>query len=225
MRSTTSISNDIEDLKEGALAELSPEKRARLGVKFRAAGEYDRLNELREAAPVKTYEVSDLDFHRHEEVLRAEAVYALWELDTGAWQFLYELKDARLREYEYENGDFGEAEESAVEQPDLEEAGSVLAAISFLVDFRGWDRFVTEDIGVALDEFLAHPLQPGEADQFIERINNTVEIAENRLFGFDDLDGSSAEELFEWADDVPENVDRLVDEKYEQITEHRGAEF
>lgn len=226
MTSTNGIDTDVEAIKENALADLSPEKRATLGVRLRAAGEYDRLEELREAAPVKTYDVSDLDFHRHEETLRSEALYALWELDTGAWKFLYELKDSRLREMEFLDFPDEEWTEEPTEENGYLEHRSVMRAISLLVDYQAWDRVATGLVGVTLAEYLAHPLDAGEADQYVGRIEQTVEMAEGHVYGFDDIGPEAAAINGDWTpDDLPTTIEDLVNEKYAKIAASREDEL
>jgi hypothetical protein len=213
MTSTTDIERDLDDLSDAVLGELAPDERARLSVQLRAAGEGDRLHQLRDAAPVKTYEATDLDFIEREHQLRAEALYALWELDTGVWRFFYEKAHGQIREANYREFPDAEWTEEPSPENDFHEQGAKRRAGLFLADYRAWKRYATEDVGVSLREFLLHPLEaPGR--HHIDRIEFAAELADGRAFD-DESDGWAME--MESPDGSGTLVDDLAEQKYEGI--------
>jgi hypothetical protein len=214
MTSATDIERDLNDLSEDILAELEPSERARLAARLRAAGEHDRLHDLREAAPVKTYDVMDLEFLAEERELRAEALYALWELETGVWRFLYEQTSGQLREANYRQFPDEEWTEEPTEENEFHEQQASRQAALFLVDYQAWRRYATDDVGISLREFLLHPLESDAGAEHVDRIELMAKLADGRAF--DGADGWASDTAL--GDSTEELVSELTESKYQSIT-------
>lgn len=215
MTSTTDIHRDVDDLSEEVLGNLSPDERARLGVRLRAAGKAELLRTLRNTAPTKTYEVSpELDFLEEEHRLRAEALYALWELETGVWRFFYERAMGQLREANYHRFPDEDWTETPTPENGFHEEDAQIEAVMFLADYRAWERYATEHIGVSLREFLLHALKPEAGAAHVDRIEFVAELADGR-YPDGDVGGLATDASFmETEEDI---VEHLTGEKYREI--------
>lgn len=215
MTSTKEIEKGLEDVKESALSELPAARRAQAVVQFQAAGKDDVTEDLYETAPVKTYETTDLEFTKQVERYKAEALYALWELETAAWRFLYEAR-ARV------NPETGIPDEEEEE----EEGDAEAIAAEFLADYRAWTRYATENVGVSLQEFLIHTLKP-EGEATVKRVDYAAGLADGSAFVDDGSDVDAAE--VGWSADTVTldgseyTVDELAEWKYQQIADGIGG--
>lgn len=221
MTSTNDIRRDLDDIGEVVLGDLDTDERARLAVQLRAAGEYDRLQQLKEAAPTKSYNVTPgLEYLDRERELRAEALYALWELERGVWQFFYEWTSGQLREADYERFPDADWTEAPSQENGFHEHGAMQRAALFLANYRAWKRYATEDVGVSLREFLLHPLDPDAGAAHVDRIEFMAKLADGRALDDDDVGGWATETTF--VEEPEQFVEDLTEQKYQDIT--AGAE-
>lgn len=201
---THDIRSALDAVKDGALGDLAPAERAGAVVRYAGRDRDEAAEQLHSTAPRQQYEGPDPEFIAELHRYREHALYALWELETGAWRFLYEARD-RIG---------GGVEEAA--EDDVAEAERLAA--EFLANYRAWARYAAEDVDATLREFLRHPVAP-EAATHVDRIEYAAALADGSAF--DDVGGKDdvgwapeavAIEGGEWS------VDALADRKYATIT-------
>lgn len=222
MKATSDIESDIEDLKEDVLPGLPSDERARAVVQFRAADQADVVEALYETAPTKSYEATDLDFRAALREYTTEALYALWELETGVWRFLYERVSGQLRAANYDRYPDAEWTEEPAPENGFHERAAGEAAAEFLADYRAWERYAIVDVGVTLSEFLRFPLEEAGAHR-VELVEQIADLVTGDIDGIEGEDGVGwAESTGVTVDGEECDVDTLAEWKYEQITAERG---
>jgi hypothetical protein len=216
MTSTANIEKELEGLSESVLENLDPEERAALAVELAAAGEYDKVETVKQAAPMKNYKARDLTFSGQLTDHVVMALYAMWELESGVWKFFYEKAQGRLEEADYDRFPDEDWTEPPSEENGYHERAANDAAANFLGDYLAWEKYAAEDVCVPLEKFLSHPFSDG-VRQKVSTITFTATLAQG---------GSLDEELPGWAEDGEITVDgqslsfeEYAEWKYSQLTE------
>lgn len=217
---TANFERGLEEVGDRVLGNLAADERAELVIKQRAAGNDDLLDRLHETAPVKEYQAVDLDFTEALARHTVTALYALWELETGVWRFLYERSHGHVEEANYEM--YPDAEWTTEPAPEngFHELDAIKEAVRFLGSYRAWERYATEDVGVSLAEFLSFPLIT-EGRASVDRIEAMVQLVDGSLESeFLDED----EEPVGWVGDETVTVngeeltaDEVAEVKYQNI--------
>lgn len=221
MTSAHDIERDLEDLSEDVLGDLDPDERAALAIELAAAGDFEKAERVKHAAPVKTYHARDLDFSDRLTDNVVMALYAMWELEKRASQFFYERARGQLDEVHYEQYPDAEWTEAPTEENGFHEQRAMDAAAAFLGSYLAWERYAAEDVGVALETFLSHPFG-GTVTSDVSVYTLTASIADGSHFD-DEL------EIDGWADGGTVTVEgeeltaeELAEAKYQSITSDEG---
>ena len=231
MTATNHIERELEAVGDDVLGDIPADQRAVLAIQLLAAGDWDKANRLKETAPTKQYTAPDLEFTDRVTRQMLLAVTAMWELESSAWRFYYELTSGRLKSAHYRLYPDAEWTEEPSPDTDFFERLAADAAARFYSNYLAWERYATEVLGVSLEEFLSHPFG-GKVSSRIAMIKQTAMTvsAEEVL-----------EEHVEKLDDPPEKVgwaaqgtvtfegeeysaEELAERKFELIGESPPAE-
>lgn len=223
--STNDIERDLEEVRQSALDDLDPEERARLVIEQAADGNHEHVETLVEAAPVKTYEATDLDFRELAADHAMMALFALWELETATLRFFLEQQRGRLREANYDR--FPDEDWTTEPSPENEfhEQGAMRAGARLSAAHLAWTRYAEEEAGVSLAEFLAYPFN-GALSSKIAVIEQAAAVADGSFFeeemdDADDLGGWAVETIT--TDDGEFTVEDLAARKYDVLTGPDGV--
>lgn len=216
MTSTNDIEQELENLSESVLENLDPDERAALAVELAAAGEFEKVDAVKEAAPMKSYKARDLAFSDRLTDHVVMALYAMWELESGVWKFFYEKTQGSLEEANYDRFPDEDWTEAPSEENGYHEQAANDAAANFLGDYLAWEQYADKDVGVPLEKFLAHPF----GDDIFQKVSTITFTATLAQGGLHD------EELPGWAEDgdiivdgEPVSLKEYAKWKYAQLTE------
>lgn len=220
MTSMNDIEREVDDLSADVFGDLSPDDRAVLSLQLWAAGEGEKAERVKEAAPTKTYKAQDLEFQERASGLLLRALTAFWRLDVGAWGFLYERSSGQLRAANYEQFPDEDWTEEPMPANEFHERPAKEAAVRFLADYLAWKRYAEEDIGVSLDKFLLHASGPSGCSK-VDLIETVAQMADGRLF----TDRPDADQDRGWAagttveyDGEDFTAEELAEKHYRTIT-------
>jgi hypothetical protein len=216
----TNLERGLGEVSDHVLGDLDPDERATLVIRQQAAGNDDLVERLRETAPTKHYHATDLEFSDRLSEHTLTALYALWDLETSVWRFLYERAAGQVEEANYRAYPDSEWTTAPAPENGYHELDAINEAVRFLGLYRGWKRYATEEVGVPLAEFLRFPLiVDGRAS--VDRIEAAVKLVDGTLEAeFLDED----QEPVGWVGDETVTVngedltaDELADVKYQNI--------
>lgn len=217
MTSTTDIEQDLEDLGADVLEDLDPDERATLAVKLAAAGGFDQVEVVKQAAPMKSYEARDLTFSDKLTDNIVMALYAMWELETGVWRFFYERARGQLEESNYRQ--YPDEEWTTEPSPDngFHEQPAMDAAAGFFGNYLAWERYAEKQVGVSLETFLSHPFTGGAGPK-VSVIVFTAKLVTGRGLEEAESDNSWAAEGTVTVDGKALAAEDLAEVKYQQLT-------
>lgn len=220
MTDHSDIEREVADLGESVLEDLDPEQRAQLVIELTAAGDFEKTETVKEAAPVKTYRTRDLAFHDALSDNVIMALYAMYELDSAAWRFHLERVQGELDAAHYELYPDADWTEEPTEANGFHEQAAKDAAAEFLGTYLAWERYSEEDVGIELETFLMHPFG-GTVSAAVSSITFLACIADGSLFAEEREDANPEG----WADGGTVTVDgeeltaqELAHLKYNRIT-------
>jgi hypothetical protein len=216
MTSTTNIEKELEGLSESVLENLDPDERATLAVELAATGEFEKVEAVKEAAPMKSYKARDLEFSDRLTDHVVMALYAMWELETGVWKFFYKKTQGGLKEANYDRFPDEDWTEAPSEDNGFHEQAANDAAAKFLGEYLAWEQYADKDVGVPLEKFLAHPFED-DILQKVSTITATATLAQGGLLD-EDLPGW-AEGGHITVDGEQVSIEEYAEWKYTQLTE------
>lgn len=181
--SKRSVQNDIDDLADSKLGDLSPAERCQLVIEGVAAGKDDWVHRLRDTAPVVACRATDPDYTERVEWAHRLLQQAIYDLHTTSLQFdlLNHVRWSRFfADATADQGPSDEELESAAEQAThLREL-----IVELYSAYHANRRFATEVLGVGFETWVdLHP----NGVQVLERVEDQLsddielELAEEHL--------------------------------------------
>lgn len=188
MTTPNDIDDDLTEVSDAILGDLSPEQRTKLSVEAIASGREEHVEKLKAAAPRKTYEAADLDYAEYMRDVLMQAAYTWHELERGIHLFHLTRLEGRYHSELAANHDVEDWDwvDEPSEENDYHEGEAMDAAARFLKDYRKWEQFAAEILAVDLPSFLS----VATPDHWIEQIEDMRRLAE----------GSESEELLDLED-------------------------
>ena len=202
------VENDIEELSEEVLGDLSHDERLELLLKASAKGKDGWRERLAETAPRATYEQMEVGLTRRVEIAYAMGQTATIHLQGSALRYLW-VSSA----YEYS------AQVSLLEELPPHPLVSIedVHPLDFLEAVYIWSeayrRFANDDLGVALETWLS---KVPEGAQVLDTVDAILE--------------SEADQLRRWQGDgeplpipeidPPDDFDAVIEDRYTIVSQH-----
>jgi hypothetical protein len=212
------VENDIDELREDLLGELSPAERLTLTMEAVASGARDSTERLRETCPQRTYRGPDaayIERWRLAARLRDQVVYTL---HTTALRYEHlETEYRRRLSRELEEGGGSAADEEAIDLT-IEQANQLDGLFAQLyATYHGAAQFAEDRLGVTLETWLEEHDDGAEVCELVELIladEMRAELAEKWLNNggerpYDEDDGGEDD------DDAWRTLDDAADDRYE----------
>lgn len=215
-----SVENDIADVSEEVLCDLSPDTRLRLLIESKADDRDEWLDKLYETTPKRDYRMKDHEVSnriRYAYILAQHAAYDLWT----AWLRYYWMLSESAFERVSDLFDLPKASDHFDDEQQMDYDAQIMnKVLEMYVNYHAFDRFAEDVLDVDLETWLTSMHHDGE--RIVPAVEEVLEMEQATIDTLRETIPETAELLNEHMDDDHDyatSLEETVNDEYEGLCE------